>query len=421
MMNSPSFIRWLHVGLITAILLSTTSRGWTQGNFPYKTSTRAITDAKKVSVAKREQRRVLQSNGPLTAEDQTTLKRWYALCVFAAMTLPSAMEDPDRFPKWRSDIIKELEAVRNKPQLHDYIRDDIVFKTLKSLSTGNYSPACRYNAALILGSLNDTEARANGNLYAVPHTASREFLLKLINPKYKQPEAVQIAGMIGLRRHAELLRANGQTDAKIVSPMLGIINSKLPANEMDQDAYYWKKRLAVETLGAVGLSGAAGTIQKVVANENAPLWVRCAAAESLGELDYRNVQNLDGEGIVKGLGNVAVSACLEEIQRLKQYTEENPVDPNDNRPRFGDEAEQVQANPAVAQARRTLKYHLGCVQTGLKGVGSAASDQTTLVTSITSQISAIEQGLDDNPDTTTPKELLEKIGPPAMQLEQAIR
>ncbi|MCP4193499.1 MAG: hypothetical protein GY768_23035 [Planctomycetaceae bacterium] len=421
-MKSPFFATWLPVCLITAILVSTTTLATAQGE-PYKQAARAITDAKQVSNAKRDVRRVFTSNGPLTQDDQKALKRWYALCVFAAMTLPSAADRPDQFPKWRTEITKQLEAVREKPQLHDYIRDEIVFKTLKSLSTGNYNPACRYNAVLILGNLNQTEARVNGNPYAIPFAPAREFLLKLINPRNKQPQAVQVAAMIGLRRQAQLLRANGMRDAdkEIVPPMLAMIKAPMPANELEHDAHYWKMRLAIETLGAVGLSGAAPSIQQVVANPSLPLWVRCAAAESLGELDYRNAKNLDGEAIVKGLGNVALTACVEEIQRIKRYEEEHPMDPDANRPRFGLEAQQVEANPAVVQARRVLKHNLGCVKFGLKGVGAAASDQTTLVASINSKIDAIERQLDDNPDTTTPQELLEKIGPPAMQLEQAIQ
>lgn len=387
--------------------------------FPYQTVDAAIEDPRKVSAARRDVRRVLTSGGALSAEDRDTLKKYYLQCVFAPMTLPSALENPDKFPKWRADIMKDLDTVRDRTQLHAYIRDDLVSNYLKRLAVGKYHPACRYNATLILGMLNDEEARVNNRTYALPHKKSREFLIKLINPKNKQPEAVQIAALIGLNRHAGLLRANRQADTRMVPALVNLIKAPLPENALDHDTHYWKKKLAIDTLGDIGLSGAAGTIGNVVASADSPLWVRCAAAESIGKLDYSKAKNLNSEALIKGLGQVALSACLDEIERVKKYDEENPE--GDNPRQFRAFDQEPEANPAVAEARRTLKYYLACVNKGLKGLEPAASDQTTLLTTVKSQLGAIEQGLDDNPDTTTPKELLEKIGPPAIQLEQAIQ
>ena len=418
---SNPVVRWTLILTLTTFLGLFVEKARAQSE-PYRTVKSAIVDSKQVGAARRELRRVLSGGGALSADDQKTLQNFYVRCIFAPMTQPSAQQSPEDYPKWRATVVKDLESVRNRPDVHRFIRDELVVKYLRQLATKNYHPACRYNATLMLGLLNDVEARVNNRVYPLPHAESRAFLIKLMDPRNKQPEVVQLAALISLNRHAGLLRADGQTDNKMIPPLVKIIQSPLPENSLEHDTHYWKKKLAIDTLGDIGLSGAAKTIGGVVSSQEAPLWVRCAAAESIGKLDYSSAQNLNSDELVKGLGQVALAACLVEIERVKKYDAENPQEENRvNLGGFG-ENNKVEANPAVTEARRTLKHYLACVSKGLSGLESSSAGQSsTLLATVKTQVGAIEQGLDDNPEQTTPQELLERIGPPALELEQAIQ
>ena len=188
-----------------------------------------------------------------TQAQRDALMKYYMRHVLAGMTQPAALDDAMRFPNWRKEIVGDLERLQGNPALYRYVRDDLCFKYLKQWVVGNYHPACRYNAALTIGMLNDQEGKRNtSNPYAVPYAKGREFLIEIVRAK-GIPDAVRIAALIGLRRHAELLAAGGSSDASMVRPLVDVIRAKVSPTSSSADAAYWQKRVAIEALGATGL------------------------------------------------------------------------------------------------------------------------------------------------------------------------
>lgn len=419
MKNSPSNNRLLF-GLIALIVLATGVKSLSAQD-PYKKTRSAVLDPRKAYDLRRDKNQVLRSLGAPTQAQRDALRKYYVSHVFAGMTQPAALDDAMRFPNWRKEIVGDLEKLRGNSALYRYLRDDLCFKFLKQLVMGNYHPACRYNAALMIGMLNDQEGVRNTSTpYSVPLKQGRDFLIQVVRTK-NMPDAVRIAALIGLRRHAELLAAAGSSDSTMVRPLVDVIRAKVPTS--NADAAYWQKRVAIETLGAMGPGGAATVLSPVVSDENMPLSVRCAAARALGQLDYRNAKNVDPNSILKGLGSVAVSACRDEIQRVQKHNQDNPAPAQANRPIFEQPQDEPTADPVVMQVRRQLKHRLNCVTKGIDGIEKIASqpDQQNTLTTIRAEINAIQRGLDDGVETMTPQDLLNKIGPPAVRLEGAVK
>ena len=119
----------------------------------------------------------------------------------------------------------------------------------------NFHPACRYNALLILGELNETETRRVGlqTVPATPYAPARQILLQTLTSN--QSDELQIAALIGLQRHAKLMALAGNVDAAMVRAMVDVIRAKQPAADSSLDALHWKQRLCVETLGLIGQAG----------------------------------------------------------------------------------------------------------------------------------------------------------------------
>ena len=391
-----------------------------QQAWPYKKAKSAILDPRQVKDLGRKKRQALTTGASQAQKD--AIKTYYVGHVFAGMSQPSALDDAMRFPGWRKELVSDLERLRGNTELYRYLRDDLAFRFLRRMVIDNYHPACRYNATLMIGMLNDQEGnRSSSTPFARPYKPGRDFLIQVASSK-KVPDSVRIAALIGLRRHAELLAVAGTNDAALFNTLAGITRENV-ALDAKADAAYWQKRLAIEGLGAMGSSSGIAVISPIVGDQNMPLSVRCAAARALGQLDYRNAKNVDATAILKGLGSIAVSACRDEIKRVQAHNADNPNAGRRNQPFFGQPNEEPEADPVVMQVRRQLKHRLNCVTKGIEGIKKVASqpDQQGTLTSISTEIDAIQKGLDDGVETMTPEDLIDKIGPPAVRLEGVVK
>ena len=209
--------------------------------------------------------------------------------------------------------------------------------------------------------------------------------------------------------------------------MVDIIRAQPPAAATNVDALRWKQRLCVETLGLIGQPGAAPILEPIVLDDNLPLSLRSAAAKSLGQLDYTDPGNLNVANLLKGLGQVALSACRDEMQRIKNLPGEQSGDEAAVRPEMnmGGEAtgKETPENPVTRLSRSNLKYHLLCVKQGLLGIEriATAPEQKNTVTAMKAEVESILTSLEDKPATMTPTSLLNKISPAATRLEQVVK
>jgi hypothetical protein len=387
----------------------------------YKQVPNAITDPRQVSSLRREVATIVRAGGALSAEDQRTLQNYYGLHVLAGMTHPEALRDPQRFPLWRKTIVGDLNMLGGSPQKHAFVRNLVYTLASRLVKDRGYSPAARYNALLLIGDLNERESQGSGGSMtpAAPYAPARQTLLEVLASD--ETQEMKIGAMIGLARHARLMAAAGTNpDANLARAMVDVLQQTDPGPGGTAEGLMWMQRLAVDALGDIGQSGAARLLQPIVSDASAPMMLRCAAADALARLDYRNADNLDQAALLKGLGQLATASLTAQIQGLQQHIKDNPPDMLAT-DRFRPEGEKKPEDPYVQRVRRQLKYQLICVGRALRTLQQATADATikNAMTSLQSEITALLKELDAA--DLTPQTLFDKIGPPAVRLENAVK
>jgi hypothetical protein len=108
------------------------------------------------------------------------------------------------------------------------------------------------------------------------------------------------------------------------------------------------------------------------------------------------------------------------MRELQDYLRDHPADSAiETRARSPEDEQPL--DPVSTQVRRILKHQLTCVGRGLKAIQQATADAAmkNTTTSLLSEIGAVIKELDD--ETVLPHELFDKIGPPAVRVESAVK
>lgn len=276
--------------------------------------------AERARRAAREEKRKL-SEAAVRAGGGGPMRGYFNVIHFPLMTTNFSNTTRDR--KYVRDELAEASPAARAELL------TIVTDWCKKFIEGNYPPGTRVNAALLLGELNDVEAKSPTP--ATPNRAASKYLLALLDNQAIPPE-VKSAALVGILRHVELdaIAAAGQKmppadmDA-IVTKMIALASAKDPPPEIAKPIFIFMQRRAATILGAYGQPGADGKVYNalvaVVGNDAAPLWVRCDAAMSLGRLNYPAEVKLDAVKGAKSLGALAAFAANDELETLKKANE----------------------------------------------------------------------------------------------------
>ena len=263
-------------------------------------------------------------------DDAATKNRfdsWFTVYYFGSLTRP------DQLTGWverRQDFLdRRLVQIRTQ-RMRDYVIN-LTLQTMMSIVRDNYHPAARYNAMLMIGMLNSSEAVTVGDAKGppVPLIFALKFMLdELNNPQ--QLDAVRVAALIGIQRHVRIDRdlpdanrrlVGNNAENMIVDAMTNLLNAKDPPEGRSPAGHAWIQRQAAEVLGMLGSVGQGNRVvtalEQVVADDTRPIALRCAAADALGQLSFPGDANLDAVSIAKKLGMAAVLACYEEIRRVE--------------------------------------------------------------------------------------------------------
>jgi hypothetical protein len=219
-----------------------------------------------------------------------------------------------QLPRYRYELRTELYRAK-RGEVHDHLVGLVFTELRKYIQDGQDPPATRYNAMLMIGDLNVTEAPRYGQA-PVAHPDALQDLLKAVAPGANDPrlsEALRAAAMIGLIRHARIGIPGDQQPA-VSTAMLGYVGATTtpgPAGEGPA----WIRGQAAEVLGLLGSVGQNGTVAAaltgMVADKQLPFSARCKAAEALGKLNYAGAQ-VDVPAAATALGQLALDACNAE-------------------------------------------------------------------------------------------------------------
>jgi uncharacterized protein (UPF0147 family) len=263
---------------------------------------------------------------PLDPQRRSELDTWIRIHRFAVLTRRTHL------PQWvdaREDFTKRLLAQIRTPQMRDHVIG-VTRQVTEAITRGNFHPAARYNAMLLLGHLNTSDAVTFGDRRPeVPMIEVLRFMLdELANPQ--QIDAVRVAALNGILRHVKIDRdlpdgsrrlVGNAAETMIVNSMLNLLDAKQPPEGRSAEAHVWMQRRAADVLGMLGSVGQGNRVvtalEQIVADDDLPVNLRCSASDALGQLNYPANPNINAVAIAKRLGAVAVLACYEEIKRVE--------------------------------------------------------------------------------------------------------
>jgi hypothetical protein len=226
---------------------------------------------------------------------------------------------------WLQQILAK--GQEGNPAAHQHLRE-LILDIMSKFAVGNYHPALRYNAMLLIAELNEKEPETVGNKRpAQPWLAVLPVLLdNAAEPRQIDP--VKVAALIGIRRHSKAtLPATAKV--QIVEKLRPFLAAERPASR-SPEGHAWIQRLVIESLGNVGTVGQANVVvadlHNILVDTDQPLSLRCSAAMALGKLRDLEVSTLTSlsltpQQLAGEMGAVAVEACRIELEWLKEQME----------------------------------------------------------------------------------------------------
>ncbi|MEE8450905.1 MAG: hypothetical protein V3R99_03290 [Thermoguttaceae bacterium] len=274
--------------------------------------------------------------GTFGAGEQDMFDKYYETYALARWSDPKTRHLLTTF---RRDLDRDLRTAK-RGSAYNHLRD-LILTRFTTTASQNYHRAVRVNAMLMIGELNEAEpAKLAEN--PVPHAAALQTVLLPAIQAATQPDAVKVAAMAGIARHARL---GAPMPPSVQTEMITLVTSET-APGPSADGRAWMRVQAARVLGAMGSLGTDGVvpnaIARMVADEPLRLAARCAAARALGELKYGGAGWRSAGVTVLSLRQLALDACDAEKdgvlrRRLASHLSSistglggNPNDPTEN-------------------------------------------------------------------------------------------
>ncbi len=243
---------------------------------------------------------------------------YYLTYAFPRWTLP---ENLSSIAKFRTELRSELYAGRSGAPYTRLVNLTLNFLT-PIVNDRSFHPAVRYNAMAAIGDLDVSlppPGAPSDQRGTQPVPAALDLMLAVLQDP-AQIDAVRIAALQGLVRHAGLPMADTQKrDQQVLPLLLQWASTKDPPSGRTKVGHAWMRALAIEALGALGLPGANGQVVKTLAavltESDTPLITRLAAAKALGKLQYKGLTAIKPQEVVIPLVQFMLEAMTAEARR----------------------------------------------------------------------------------------------------------
>jgi hypothetical protein len=247
------------------------------------------------------------------------LKQYY----FPLMTSTSD-EALGNLSKGREDLFKYITQAAS-PSTQQYLID-LTLNVARVLARGNYHPASRYNAVLMLGELDQQLGTATAP--PVPHAKATQDLLELVEEeqfnKIPVPESVKLGALLGLERHARY-GINPQLNERITKAMLAVIASKTP-EDVETEVHDWVRSAAAQVLANQYAKGPTKEVQAaltgLIADAKTGLDDRCEVAGVLWKITYAPGADIDGNAATDALAQLTLDVVTNAANLARDYQKE---------------------------------------------------------------------------------------------------
>ncbi len=256
-----------------------------------------------------------QKGSVLSSGDAGQVKDFLRKYYLARWTVRANSKDLHKF---RQELETDATSVSGAPQA-TFLKEVVDCLNSYAASDSCY-PACRFNAALAMGTLNEAAGdRTNGG---TPYAGAITPLATLVNSDKKPyPDYVRLAALIGLERHAELGIKDDKTRANVASLFVKILDpSYAEKKNLRADVYEWFQEYAVKGLAAFkspeGNKGGTGTLdlfKQLIDDSSQNYEVRCLAARAIGDMNLDSAKNYNYLELSKSLITLARDFCVENM------------------------------------------------------------------------------------------------------------
>lgn len=254
--------------------------------------------------------------GTSQADVESYLKNIY----FPSMTLYTADALKD-LGKRREQLFKQLPAVTNAAS-RDLI-NEMIFTYARGMARGNFHPAVRYNAVLMLGDLD--QQLPSGTTPPIPMAKATQELLELVEKdefnKVPVPESVKLGALIGLERQSRY-GIDPSLNQRMTAAMIKVAGSPTP-EDVDNDVHDWVRRTAAQVLANQGKQGPTKEVQAaltaLIADKKVDLDERCNAAAALKRITYPANADIDGNDAVDAMALLALDVVSEAAKLARDY------------------------------------------------------------------------------------------------------
>jgi len=275
----------------------------------------------KLNQLKLEIRRIITTSSINDAASRATVDRYFQQYFFPMMTTEEGLRT---IGADRTGFLRDLAGAKD-PAAHAYVAN-LALSGLSKIVPDNYRLPSRYNAMLIISSLNDVEPAMPSTL-PEPMRAAAPVILQQFQ-KADNPDPVKIAALLGLARHLEFdsYRQNkmpAATRTEIVKALTALAQAAEVPEGRDSEVHSWMRRRAIEGLGAAAAAKPdaeiAASLQAILADDASPLIVRSTAAAALGKMSLLAPVKVDPVPAAKELGYLALLVCDTELTKAENF------------------------------------------------------------------------------------------------------
>jgi len=216
-------------------------------------------------------------------------------------------------------------------------------KVATALTQGNYHPAVRYNAVLILGDLDQQIAGGGTNATPpVPLPEATAAMLDLLEQSdfggVAVHPSVMLGALVGLERHARFGIAPQHAD-RVTKAALDVIAQTEPPEDVSQDVHQWMKCQAASVLAwqhrQKPSAQALAALNGLMSDEAFDLENRAFVAGLLKRLDFTQAADLDAPAAITALGKLSQAVLKAESKLARDYQKEMLGNPGGNFRDFG--------------------------------------------------------------------------------------
>jgi hypothetical protein len=277
---------------------------------------------------------VLRQTGALAPADQATLSSYFNGYFFPALTSldPVALGE---LSERRGELLTQYLTARTPQPARDQLVK-LTLTAMKAISTRNFHPGVRYNAALILGMLDARPAGTGANAAApqplLEGTGALAVLLESdeIN-NVPVPSPVKIAALVGLDRHTAL-GVDASVAPKITAAALAVVNRTEAPEDISREVNDWMRSLAARVLANQSAAGFTPPVYdafvKLIGDSTINVDDRCKVAEMVTATMLSGAQGIDPTTLTDAVAKLAKAVAAAERKKAEEYQEKMLGDPS---------------------------------------------------------------------------------------------